>query len=272
MIARVILFAAVLSLASVADAQTKPMGLYDCGHNPPAWVSVCTIADTEPDENFIAARRLSERRGIVWLLQLGYHEDPRTAIGPHAARVRDRLLATGLRPHMVAQSVGEEWYEHWKTGTFARFGLNSDNPAGMFIIRDWLGRQHLAAKAVLGLPVVWITGAVHAWHPVPPNTDLVALDPYVTPGETFATAVAPVLAVSEQSTHLPLVLIAQWFHAEGYARPRAEDVAAYLAWLARPRWVALLGFTGRSRPWAGIVGLADLPDIQTAVEQIVRGQ
>lgn len=252
-----------------APAGAKPLGLYDCGHTPPSWVAVCTIADTEPDRNFVDARMLSERRGIVWLLQLGYHEDPRLPIGPHAARILDRLDATGLRPYVAAVSVGEEWYEHWQAGTFARLGLTSDNMAGMPIIHDWLGKQHLAAKTVLGVPVVWITGSVNALRPVPAHTDLVALDPYVTPGHAFTTAVAPVLAVAEQSTPLPLVLIAQWFHAEGYAKPKAEDVAQYLAWLARPRWVALLGFTGRSRPWAGITGLADLPDLRAAVDDAV---
>ena len=96
-----------LLVASLAHAQTKPLGVFDPGTNPPSWAQFGTISDTASDERFVDAAQMSEATGFLWLLQLGYHEDPRTPIGPHAGRVLDRLRSTGLLPSVVAVSVGE---------------------------------------------------------------------------------------------------------------------------------------------------------------------
>lgn len=270
--------AAVL-LTTPAAGQAKPTGVYDCGDDPPAWVSLCTIADTEPDANFVSARALSQRRGVRWLLQLGYHEPPAQPIGAHAARVRARLDAAGLLPHLAGMAVGEEWYERLLTGVFAPLGLPADHPQGIEIVREWAGQQHAAAFAAIPVPVLWITTLPNndptfgrAWYrPVPASTHVVAVDAYIHAGGTFAGHVAPVLAHAETTTALPLVLIPQWFHIPGDPlwsyRPTTADLDAYAAWAARPRWIATLGFTWRSRPWAGIVGLRDLLDLRATVEQ-----
>lgn len=255
-----------LLVASLAHAQTKPLGVFDPGTNPPSWAQFGTISDTVSDERFVDAAQMSEATGFLWLLQLGYHEDPRTPIGPHAGRVLDRLRSTGLLPYVVAVSVGEEWYEYCLAGEFARYGVGAGNPACVPVLHDWMGKQHLAAKTALGVPVVWITTLAHpTYRPIPAHTDIVALDPYMGPGGSFDAVVAPVLAMAEQATPLPLVVIPQWFEGHGFPRPRASDVAKYFDWLTRPRWIALLGFTWRTRD-NGIVGLSDLPDIRTAIE------
>lgn len=260
-----------LLLATTASAQTKPIGLFDPGPNPPAWASFGTIPDTSSDDRLRDAAALSRARGFKWVLQLGYHEHPATPIGPHAARVRARLEAAGLLPHVLAMSVGEEWYEYWLAGEFARYGLAADNPAGVHIIRDWLGRQHLAAQTALGLPTLWITTvASHragAYRPIPDHTNFVALDPYIPEGGSFALNVAPILRLAEESTTLPLVLVPQWFRAPGFATPSPVDAALYRQWLTRPQWVAMLGFTWRDRPWLQMQGLEGLPALRDAVER-----
>jgi hypothetical protein len=263
-------------LAGVASAQTKPIGLFDPGEHPPAWASFGTIADWS---DFEAARRLSDRRGFKWVLQLGYALPPTEPIGPHAARVRARLDAAGLTPHVVAMSVGEEWYEHWRAGTFAPYGLAADNPAGMPIIRDWMGRQHAAAKAAIPVPVIWITTvAGHpagTFRPIPPNTDFVAIDAYIPKGGSFDVNVAPIFAYAEQSvvgTGMRLVQIPPWFEAEGWETPTDLDLKKYALWAARPLWFAVLGFTWQDRPALGMRGLESLPGTRAAVTKALGVQ
>lgn len=266
-----LLVACLLVSVATAHAQ-KPLGLFDPGPNHPTWASVGTISDTVSDDAFRDAAALSQSRPFVWLLQLGYHEDPRTPIGPHAARIRARLEATGLLPYVVALSVGEEWYEYWLAGEFARYGLTADNPAGQPMIHDWLGKQHAAAKAQIPVAVVWITTVAGnaTYRPVPANTDIVALDPYIPVGGSFHTSVAPILDFAEQAIPHPLVLVPQWFEAPGFAPVNETTAALYALRLSRPRYIAMLGFTWRDRPQLSMKGLESLPALRLAVEKALR--
>jgi len=261
----------LLLLAGVAEAQ-KPVGLFDPGTNPPAWASFGTITDTVSDDRFREAAAMSRARGFLWVLSMGHHEHPATPIGPHAERVKARLAATGLLPYVIAFNVGEEWYEQWLHGAFSHYGLVPNNLDGTAIIHDWLGKQHAAAKAVLGLPVIWITtiagppGA--GFRPVPAHTDYVALDPYAPKGGDFQSFVLGPLAYSEQSTTHPLILIPQYFAQEGYAPLTESMIAAYAQVLARPRYAAMMAFTWKDRPVLGMTGLENLP-LRAAVERSI---
>lgn len=261
---------AILFLPALAGAQTpKPVGLFDAGHNPPWWASFATLSDVDPPHVWAEAKALSVSRGTLWWLKLGYHEDPRTPIGAHAARVRARLDEYGLLPYVRGMSIGEEWYGYWTAGDLTRFGLPPGYPNGHRIIRDWLGYQHAAAKQHIPVPVIWISPVVTAWDgplPIPLNTDAVALDPYIFPGGTFQSDVEPWLFLAEEVTTLPLVLVAQWFEAPGFEAPRASDVARYLGWLARPQWIALAGFTWQDRPTLAMRGLQSLASLRQAIE------
>ena len=100
--------------------------------------------------------------------------------------------------------------------------------------------------------------------------------------QPFGAAVGPALLAAERHTALPLFVIPRWFRTSGPAQglgwswmsapPSRETLEGYAQILARPRWIAMVGFTGRSRPWADLVGLMDMPATLAAVEQIVRGQ
>ncbi len=263
-------------LLSVATASAqKPLGLFDAGPTPPTWASFATISDLDPPHVWAEAKALSVTRGMVWWLKLGYHENPTTPIGAHAARVRARLDAYGLLPYVAGMSVGEEWYGYWSAGDLTRYGLPPGYPNGHRIIRDWLGYQHAEAKRHIPVPVIWITPVVTGWDgplPIPLNTDGVALDPYVFPGGTFQSDVEPYLWMAEEVTSLPLVLIAQWFEAPGFEAPREADVAKYLAWVNRPRWIALAAFTWRDRPSLSMRGLESLLPLRAAVESAVRSR
>ncbi|MHB1260320.1 MAG: hypothetical protein ACYC2H_01250 [Thermoplasmatota archaeon] len=264
----------VLTATGAAFAQ-KPVGLFDPGSNPPSWASFGTISDTASDAALATAHHLCSTRGFLYVLQVGYHENPVTPIGPHAEAVRARMVAAGLQSCFAAITVGEEWYEHFRQGSFTRFGFPPETPNGITIIRDWMGAQHAAAKAVFGLPVMWITtAATHyssSWQPIPLNVDFVAIDSYPNADSDFSLTVAPVLALAEQSTTLPLVLIPRWFVVDGELEwsPEASEtmVANYKLWFDRPRWVAMMGFTWQDRPTLGMRGLKGLPTLLAAVER-----
>lgn len=260
-------------LAAPAAAQ-KPVGLFDAGHNPPSWAAFATLSDLDPPHVWAEAKALSVSRGMVWWLKIGYHEDPRTPIGAHAAKVRARIDAYGLLPHIAGMTVlVEEAYGYWQSGDWTRFGLPPNYPNGHRIIRDWLGYQHAQAKQHIPVPVIWIAPVVTGWDgplPIPLNTDGVALDPYIFPGGSFQSDVERYLWMAEEVTSLPLVLIAQWFDAPGFEAPRPADVAKYLAWVQRPRWIALAGFTWRDRPSLSMRGLESLPAVRLALETALR--
>ena len=105
-----------------------------------------------------------------------------------------------------------------------------------------------------------------SFRPVPAHTDYVALDPYVPTGGSFDVHVAPLLAFSEQSTTLPLILVPQYFEAPGYEPVNEVMVARYAAIFARPRYAALLAFTWQDRPALGMTGLGNSA-IRAAVER-----
>lgn len=270
--------ALVLCLAADAAAQWKPVGVFEPGQHPPAWATFGNIKDVWTDAEFVAARRLSESRPFVWLLEIGGREPVTWPIGPHAARIRQRLIDTGLRPYVVGVMYFEEWYEHWLSGKWTDIGLPPSHPAGVDIIRDWTGRQHAALKAELGLPVIWMTTVANndprlqPYRPVPANVDYVAIDAYVGVGRSFATDVMPVLAHAEHTTHLPLLMVTQWFvenrpESPWRFEPNPNDVVNYLAWAQRPRWVATMGFLWSSSPHDRLVGLADLPVTRSLIER-----
>lgn len=262
-----------LMLVGVAQAQDKPMGVFNCGPNPPAWVTLCDLKSGATDAELRAARRLSEQRGIQWWFFLDV-APANTPAGPIAGAARARLAATGLLPYVIAVSVGEEWYERLDNGEFSRFGLTF--PAGVPIVHDWLGRQHKAVFDVFGLPMVWLTTLPNndrslgesLWRPVPAYTHVVAVDAYVSAGETFDSSVAPRLSHAERTTDLPLVLIPQWFYmtdgGQFRKRPTVEDAMKFRQWGERPRWIATFGFTWLSSKGDKIVGLVEMPEIMAA--------
>lgn len=263
----------VWGLGAGSAAAQKPLGVFDCGPNPPAWAAVCTLSDLDPPHVWAEAKALSVTRGTLWLLKVGYHEDLRTPIGPHAARVRARIDAYGLLPWIAGQTLNEEWYEQWLGGAWAGepYYFAPSHPGGTDIIRDWAGKQHALLKAQIPVPVVWITTiAGHpasSFRPVPANVDVVAIDAYVPEGYTFETSAGPALAFSEQSTTQPLVLIPQAFEAPGWAALNETLAAKYMTWLARPRWIALMAFSWRDRPALGMRGLESFPAVEAVISR-----
>lgn len=183
--------------------------------------------------------------------------------------MKNRLIATGLMQHVIAVMIGEEWYLHFKQGDYAGWGLAKPTTpeqiaAGIPIVQDWVGRQQGQLKSIFNLPVVfleqWINGPGNGpafWHPVPPNTDVVALDVYVVAGTTFTTVspdvVSPQVALEAavQVTTLPLVIVPQWFtqSSGSYSQPPTQDTMnRYAAWLAHPQVIAMWGYTWESFP------------------------
>lgn len=271
--------ALLAALWTPAEAQpAKPVGLFDCGPTPPTWAAFCTLSDLDAPHKWAEAIALSRTRGTKWVLKIGYHNDPRVPITAYAQQVRARIDEYGLLPHLAAQSFNEELYEQWLAGAFAGdpYYFSPETPNGTELIRGWWTYQHALLKAVIPVPVAWITTvAGHpsgTFRPVPGNVDVILLDPYIPPGGDFATHVTAALQFSEQNTTQPIGLVAQWFEADGWETPNPAHVALYLSLLQRPRVVALMGFTWLDRPALNMRGLSSLPALRAAVESAMRGQ
>lgn len=268
---RLLVTACLVLVASTASAQvSKPVGVFDGGHNPPTWAQFATLSDLDPPHVWAEAKALSVTRGTIWWLKIGYHEDPRVPVGPHAARVRQRLDAYGLLPYIGGMTVlMEEAYGYWKNGDLRHLNFPPDYPGGEKVIRDWLGFQIAEAKKHIPVPAIWITPIATKWDgpmPVPATADIVALDPYIFAGGTFQSDVEPWLWLAEESVSQPLLLIAQWFDQPGFAPPDPANVPRYLHWLSRPRWMALAAFTWLDRPWLNMRGLSSLTTLRQTVE------
>lgn len=252
----------------------KPIGAFS-PTGAPAWISFGSIPSHAPDAAILAARDRSRATGFRWIVQMGFDCPAITPAGAMAATARARLEALGLWPHVVAVTWGEEWYERWYADEFAGLGLPASHPDGLEVIRGWSGRQHAAVQQATGLPVIWVTGLAHGPRAVPAATDFVALDAYPADGLTFAESVTPSYIMTADATRLPIVSIPRWFRATGpyqgphwrtaSLEPSADVVAGYAAIAAHPRIVAVWGFLWESRPYAELVGLADMPATAAAV-------
>lgn len=277
---RVVLVLVGVVLASVASAQTKPIGAYSSDGAPP-WVTFGGIDGDASAATLRAAAERSRLTGHRWVLQVGHHRHPLEDAGAVTADTLARAAAVGLRPYVDAMTYGEEWHERCQMGEFADLGLTAGHPACPSVVAGWFSRQHERAKAASGgLPILWITHVAHpAYRPVPAGVDYLALDPYPVDGQAWADF-EPLLSLSEASTTLPIVLIPRWAYATGpfqgrgwerTSRPPSLDVIdGYARFAARPRVAAVWGFLWASRPTADLVGLRDMPATRAAVESSLR--
>lgn len=269
-----IVVAAVMA-ATVAYAQ-KPVGAYS-PLGSPAWISFGPIGALATDDEIAQAVAQSQARGFKWIVQFGYEVAADTPVALVVPAQKARLERLGLWPHVVAVDWNEEWYERCLGGEFFdRFHIPEGSPLCGPAIASWLGTQHASLKQITGKPVIWVTGMVAPGRLVPANTDYVAVDYYPQDGQPI-DVIAPAVLMAEQYTTLPLVIIARWFRNtgpfqgpswdRGDEEPPASWADGYATVLARPRWFAMLGFLWNSRPWAQLVGLADMPTFQAAVKR-----
>lgn len=270
-----------LVLATAAEAN-KPVCAFS-SDGAPAWVTCGTISGDASDAQLEAAAARSRASGFRWVVQIGYYAHPLDHAGDVSAAVRARFDRFDLWRFVEATSYGEEWHEQCLGGAFfyAPMWIPAWSPACGALVEQWLGVQHARMRAVTGKPVLWITGMVAPGRLVPASTDLVAVDYYPQDGQPFA-AIEPVFVQSAQYTDLPLALVMRWFRNTGpyqgpawhaaSAAPLDEWAAGYARLATHPRVFALFGFLWQSRPWAQLVGLADMPATRAAVETALRAR
>lgn len=267
---------AAMLAATVLYAQPKPVGAYS-PEGAPAWVTFGTIPSWADDAAVRRAVAQSAATGFKWIVQFGFDVSADTSVSAVAPAQKARLERLGLWPHVVAVDWSEEWYERCLGGEFfERFHIPAGSPLCGPAIESWLGAQHASLKRITGKPVIWVTGMVVPGRLVPANTDYVAVDYYPQDGQPIE-AIAPVVLAAEQHTTLPLIIVARWFRNtgpyqgpswnSGDEEPPASWADGYATVLARPRWFAMIGFLWNSRPWAELVGLADMPTFQAAVKR-----
>ncbi len=264
----------------VSAQLAKPVGAYSA-EGAPGWIGFGMLDGAASDAEFLAAAERSRRTGFRWVVQVGAHEPVEVPAEGVALVVRDKLARAGLGPYMLGSSYGEEWHERCLQGEFAYLGLTAHHPECGVQVYQWFSQQHARMKAVLGLPVFWVTSLVHPTRPVPTSTDFVGIDFYPQDGQRW-DAVVPVLLGAEQYTTLPLVRIERGFSSTGpkqgplwglsQAPPDPAWLTAAVAFVQqRPRWVALLCFLWQSRPTADLRGLVELPEARAALERAVLG-
>lgn len=277
-----IVVAAVMAATAAYGQTEKPV----CGFSPeggPAWMT-CGFVDAEAPDSYLRQFVAPCAAGYRLVAQVAYHHPPIDPAGPLAAAALAKFQRLGLAGCVVAQTIGEEWYERFYADEFARWGFPATREDGPRQIHAWMGRQHEAAKAANGWPVIWLTGIVYGERAVPASTDYVMLDPYPADGQTFAASVAPIFLYAEQATALPLIATCRWFANVGPKQgpiwrtgamlPTMEMIEGCAAIARRPRYVAMVGFLWASRPAADLIGLADMPaTVREAVARSMqRGQ
>lgn len=245
----------------------KPVGVYSPGFGvEPIPFLFGPIGDMVTDTEIDQALRKSELTGFKWILQMGYQDNPLTRATVVAERDLKRFQK--LMPHIVAMIYMEEVVEHFNAGDYARFGFPANYPNGQKLVIEWMGYQNAQVKQVMQKPTIWLTHLVYSGQPVPSNIDYVAIDAYAGDNESLAWAETRLLH-AEVATDLPLIVIPRWFKATGkfqgagwqdYSKdPSVESIDFYFRILARPRYIAMLGFLYESRPYADLVGLKDMP-------------
>lgn len=271
-----------LLLATVAEAQIKPVGVFnaiDHLDTLPPWVTVGYLVDND-EARFDVAARHSKRTGFQWILAV-YGLPVDDPIGAHGAMLKARIDAVGLAPYVIGVTYGEEWYARLRAGHFAPalpYATEAQQRASVEVVRSWVGRQQGALRAALGVPVLYLDNLVNNsptqfgayWYaPVPPNTDVVAIDAYARCGQTFAGSVAPVYAHAFATTTLPIVSVPQWFYTTVGSPfdcgPPADAEAGYTALFQHPRVIGVLGFDFVSRSF--MQGWGDVPILRQQVER-----
>ncbi len=265
-------------VAAPVEAQPKALGTFGAECDAPSWSSFGSLAEWD---DFAAAAVCSRDTGRRWVLQL-HGPDDVDDLRPHVSEVRWRAAKAGLAPHVVALTLREEWYEHFRHGllrSHPRFGVyRTAGVEGIDAIRDWLTVQHAGIRQRWpGVPVAWITTFVnptraygdHLYAPLPGGVDVLVLDPYATAGQSFEDWPEQVFAHAVAVTSLPIAIVPQWFAQPGTTfGPRPDLSAGFARWLRHDRVIAGMGFTWASRP--GLVGLRDLPDVRAAAEASMR--
>lgn len=256
-----------------------PIGIFDLASpmSAPPWAKFGMLKDSQP-ERFREAAEFSEATGFRWVLWC-----ENVAIDGESNRARfeaTRVLAqnAGLLPYVSSVCVGEEWYPYLIAGLLSQPWDGSYTQ--IVTVRDWLGRQHGDLRDVFQVPVVWIENFVNNdrsfgawyWRPVPPHTDIVAIQAYQGSAETFDAHVRPFLEHALTTTDKPLVVIEQWFRSPGHAwwerGPTTDLIEGVRAWRARAgsrlaaRWI--YSWPTRAN---GQIGLVDMPEFHEAVTQ-----
>lgn len=261
-------------LASVAHAQTKPIGLFGVScEDRPAWASFGHLAEWD---DFARAAECSRQTGMQWAVFLFDAERA------HVDAVRTRAHLTGLAPHVLALAYREEPYQHLRLGLdppptlqdALQAAHGADMVTRLHMVRDHWSAAHGAIRAAWPGPHIafitpWVNDSLAfgepLYSPLPSGAGVLVLDPYAMDSQRFADWPEIVIQYAVNTTTLPIALVPQWFTQPGTTIATPRDFAAdYRRWLRHPRIVALWGFLWASRP--GLVGLRDLPALRSSVE------
>lgn len=260
----------LMALVESAMAQTKPYGAFDIGvecKNVPSWITFSGLSAETSADDMAKAAACSRTRGIKWVLKFGFNQIDGTE--NQAREVRTRTITTGLLPHIIALQFNEEWYGQALAGQWGPPSFDL-----MDAIAAYGGEQHRLLKSVFGLPVVYVDAFVNSnrayglgfYRPLPPHTDVLAIETYVPRGGSWATHVKPFVDYVLATTSQPIVLVAQTFkhprewNDQWQDGPKESDGREFKLLMQHPKVIAAWLFTWRDRA-NGIKGGESLGDV-----------
>lgn len=251
----------------------KPYGAYDVGvdcKDVPSWVAFSGLVAESSAADMTKAAECSKRTGMKWVLKFGFSNDPMNGAGD-VASIRTRTIVTGLLPYIVAVQFNEEWQRQVMEGKWGSptFDLVDQ-------VTQFGGAQHRLLKDVFGLPVIYTDSFVNSnkvyglayYKPLPPFTEVLALETYVPKGSTWDASVKIPIEYTLATTPatMPIVLIAQTFrhpkewNDQWQDGPKPEYGVEFKKLMEHPRVIAAWLFTWRNRP-NGIVGIEGMKNV-----------
>lgn len=263
--------ALVLCLWAVsASAQSKPYGAFDVGvecKNVPSWITFSGLSAETSQQDMAKAAQCSREKNMKWVLKFGFNQLDGTE--NQAREVKTRAIVSGLLPYILALQFNEEWYGQASTGQWGPPSFDLYDA-----VAQYGGEQHRILKEVFGLPVVYVDAFVNSnrayglgfYKPLPPNTDVLAIETYVPKGGTWATHVKPFVDYTLATTSQPIVLVGQTFkhprewNDQWQNGPKEQDGREFKLLLQNPRVIAAWLFTWRNRI-NGIRGGESMPDV-----------
>lgn len=251
----------LLMLTTPVMAQTKPLGVWDLGptcRNVKSWMQMSTIATFD---DFVEARKCSERTGIKWIIQFGWAAPLGTPVDAEIIRVQDKLRTSQLGPHVIAMTFVEEWQGLMKKKTIAerdgvwQFGSEQQRKLKQ-AFPSWL--MLYVDQLVNNDPQY----GVDLYMPLPLYTDVFVMELYNGNRDVLNLYFDYV----KQTIAIPMAVVGQGFYDDRFPldpKPTQEYVEWWKTKLNDPKVIAGLLFTWRNRAPGTITGLESLPVVES---------
>lgn len=255
----------LLIMTLPANAQTKPLGVWDLGAScvgVKSWMQFSTLAVWE---DFNKAAECSRTTGMKWILQFGFDAPLGTSVDSELQFTKDKLAQSRLlASDIVGMTYVEEWYgltnkrtiqerqQVWAFGSEQHRKLKEAFPGWLMIYVD----QLVNSDPQYG---------VDLYMPLPQHTDVFAFEMYDSKEKGHRELMDLYFNYVKNTTTVPILLIGQGFYDKRYpmySKPSESYVEWWRGYVKDPRVMASVIFTWRDRAPGTIVGLSSMPQVE----------